>query len=161
MNDLQVVAGWLQLGNVQRAMEYIEETKERVRRESVAMNALGPGKYGLLHSLRLRAEGAGLNVTINAGGPASGEAAPTPEDLESALWEAVAAAAADGFHHLELSVIPSNGKERYEIRLLGGGTPAPGGVLSGLAPRGFVVRLKESDGVTSVVLEPEQGVASR
>lgn len=54
------------MGNVQKALEHIESTKERVKRESLLMNSLGPDLYGWLRYLDLKIQAAGGDADVEA-----------------------------------------------------------------------------------------------
>lgn len=63
MNDLQIVMGWLQLGNLQRATEQSEIVRERLVREGQLMTVK---PAGLIHGILSRtawAEANGIRVT--------------------------------------------------------------------------------------------------
>lgn len=63
MNDLQIVLGWLQLGNLQRATEQSEIVRERLVREGQLMTVK---PAGLIHGILSRsawAEANGIRVT--------------------------------------------------------------------------------------------------
>ncbi len=155
MNDLQVIAGWLQLGNTQRAMEYIEETKGRVRQQSVIMNELGVRLYGLLYALKMKAEAAGIAFMIEDPGPGEFGRWETSPQVERALWRVAEAAASQGFERIELGLGKGVQHDRYVIRLLGGcrDTRCVEDILSSDFPAGFRVRLDEVRSAPAVILE--------
>lgn len=68
LNDLQVASGWLQLGRVQAAMEYLERVKSRLTADS-ALAAVGDADLEAAVLLaRLRAERAGVTFTTRVAG---------------------------------------------------------------------------------------------
>jgi len=142
MNDLQVVAGWLQMGDVQRALDYIDETKERVMRESSVINRLGPAHYGLFLATKMKAESAGITLTVGDASPDWPAGLPVTEQLAQALWEAIQSAAAKGIRSLELIARASPGRSIPRVR------------ETSFTPRGdFTVRL-EAGRSPAIIVEP-------
>ena len=155
MNDLQVIGGWLQLGNSQRAMEYIEETKNRVRRQSCLMNYLGPRLYGLLCAVKMRAEAAGVSVTIQYPDVFDRDEWETSAKVGDALSHLIKVARGEGFTQVEIGLAPGPGANRYIIRLLGGrlNSWSAGEAFSALSLKGFRVRAEEVSGLPAIIVE--------
>lgn len=142
MNDLQVVAGWLQMGDIQRALDYIDETKERVMRESATMNRLGPDHYGLFLAIRMKAESVGITLAMRDAGPDWPAGRPVTEQLAQALWEAVQSAAGKGIRSLELIAQTSPNRDFPRVR-----------ETSSTSTRDFTVRL-EAGRSPAIIVEP-------
>ncbi|MEW6309057.1 MAG: Spo0B domain-containing protein [Bacillota bacterium] len=60
LNDLQVITGWLQMGKVARAEEYLEYVREKLARESRIMRVKDPGLALLLLDKHSQAESHGV-----------------------------------------------------------------------------------------------------
>ncbi|MGE5485327.1 MAG: Spo0B domain-containing protein [Ignavibacteriales bacterium] len=155
MNDLQVITGWLQLGNSQRAMDYIEETKKRVRRQTYVMNNLGPKIFGLLCSVKIRAEADGVSVSIQDPGVFDREGWEAPAQIGEMLWLVVKTAGEQGFTQLELGPVPGPEPDRYVVRLSGGcsNTRCLRDALSALSPEGFRLVVEEVRGLPAIIVE--------
>jgi len=90
LNDLQVLAGWLQLGRIDTALEYLEKVKSRLELDS-GLGRLGcPELEAALHLVKSRAEGVGLTFTALVTAPSEpaylAAAAATREEDVGAGW---------------------------------------------------------------------------
>jgi hypothetical protein len=90
LNHLQVISGWLQLGNTERARTYLHRLAERLADDGQTLRSLAP-EYGLLIAdLNLEAETHGVLVEWQVCG--SAQEHPDPAPLRAKVVEALEAA---------------------------------------------------------------------
>lgn len=78
LNDLQILGGWLHLGRLGTAVEYLNRVRSRITRESDMASLSHPDLEAALILSRVRAESAGISFLATVLG------APDPEYLSSA-----------------------------------------------------------------------------
>lgn len=74
LNHLQVIAGWLQLGKSERALQYLQRVAARMEAQGQALRSLDdPATELLLLEMELLAEPAGVALVWQIAGPAAPE----------------------------------------------------------------------------------------
>lgn len=66
LNDLQVIAGWLQMGNVEKALAYIRQLHDLAERDRLWRRGLPEALVGAILVARARAELRGAAVRVEA-----------------------------------------------------------------------------------------------
>ena len=133
LNDFQILGGWLQLGRLGTAVEYLDRVRSRITRESALAALSHPDLEAALILSRVRAEAEGLSfVATVLGAPAPeyqvaatrdcrgvGERLPRafPMAVLVILSGLVSRAARAGFTEVEVVVAPNEGRLEIALRL--------------------------------------------
>lgn len=104
LNHLQVIAGWIQLGKSERALQYLERVAARIEAQGQALRSIEePAVALLLLEMELLAEPAGVELAWQVTEPVSPQAL---SDGRAAIAAAIdrAAALPDGQRKLRITL---------------------------------------------------------
>ncbi|MHB0884987.1 MAG: Spo0B domain-containing protein [Bacillota bacterium] len=117
LNHLQVISGWLQLGNVDRATSYIDRVLRDMEPEGRFIRAADPALVAFLlaKAEQARSRGVDLTTSVDSGLAAAEEvAADVAPALDGVIDQLIAASPRSGSHlRLELS----EGGGRYHLTI--------------------------------------------
>lgn len=117
-NHVQVAAGWLELGDVEKAREALEALRGRLAAEGRLAAALPEPLAGLILGLALQSEQQGIDVRLEIEAPDAGVPSPAPDTVAAACR-----AVHEGWARLQAGLSGPRtrpGDRRLQVRWAGG-----------------------------------------